>query len=79
MELYILHDADMERSTGKMYVECCLMCVRGGARRVLVGKSEVKRPLGRPRHRCDELQKVGWVETWTGLVWLRIWEDSELL
>jgi hypothetical protein len=46
---------------------------------VLVGKTEVKRALGRPRHRCDELQKIGWAETWTELMWLRIGTDGELL
>ena len=79
MELYRLHNADTEPSTGKIYVECCLMCVMEGATRVLVGKPEVKRPLGRTRHRCDDLQKIGWTETWTGLMWLRIGTDSELL
>jgi hypothetical protein len=48
MDLYRLHNADTQRSTGKVYVD---------ALRVLVGKPEVKRPLGRPRHRCDELKK----------------------
>ena len=62
-----------------MYVECCLMCVRGGARRVLVRKPEVKRPLGRPRHRYDELKKIGWADNWTGLMWHRIGTDGELL
>jgi hypothetical protein len=44
--------------------------------RVVVGKPEGKRPLGRPRHRREDnikmdLQEVGcWV--WTGLSWLRI-------
>jgi len=38
---------------------------RGGAYRVLVGKPEGKRPLGRPRHRWEDnikmdLQGVGW-------------------
>ena len=48
--------------------------------RVMVGKPEVKRPLGRPRHRCDdELKNIGWAETWTGLMWIRIGTDSELL
>jgi hypothetical protein len=42
--------------------------------RVLVGKSEGKRPLGRLRRRWEdnnrmELQEVG---VWTGLGWLRI-------
>ena len=37
---------------------------RRGAYRVLVGKSEGKRPLGRPRRRCEDnikmdLQEVG--------------------
>ena len=38
---------------------------RRGAYRVLVGKPDVKRPLGRPRHRWEDnikmdLQEVGW-------------------
>jgi hypothetical protein len=42
--------------------------------RVLVGKPEGKRPLGRPRHRWEDnikmdLQEVGVL---TGLKWLRI-------
>jgi hypothetical protein len=51
---------------------------RRGAYRVLVGKPEGKRPLGRPRHRWDDnikicLQKVGLGGgAWTGLIWLRI-------
>jgi hypothetical protein len=45
-----------------------------GAYRVLVGKPEGKRPLGRPRRRWEDnirmdLQEVG---VWTGLGWLRI-------
>jgi hypothetical protein len=41
--------------------------------RVLVGKPEGKRPLGRPRHRWEDnvrmdLQEVGiWCEDWIGL------------
>ena len=47
-----------------------------GVYMVLVGKSEGKRPLGRPRHRCEDnikmdLQEVGWV-VGTGWNWLRI-------
>jgi len=46
-----------------------------GVHRVLVGKPEGKRPLGRPRHRWDDnikmdLQEVGGVEN--GWSWLRI-------
>jgi hypothetical protein len=44
--------------------------------RVLVGKPEGKRPLGRPRRRGKngikmDTQGVGW-GTWIGLIWLRI-------
>jgi hypothetical protein len=44
--------------------------------RVLVGKPEGRGPLGRPRHRWEDNIKMifrKWdVETWTGLIWLRI-------
>jgi len=48
---------------------------RSGVYRVLVGKPEGKRPLGRPRPRWEDnikmdLQKVGW-RIWTGSSWLR--------
>jgi hypothetical protein len=41
--------------------------------RVLVGKPEGKRPLGRPRRRCEDnikmdLQEVGWV----GMDWIEL-------
>jgi hypothetical protein len=47
-----------------------------GAYRILVGRPEGRRPLGRPRRRYDDnikmnLQEVGW-GAWTGLIWLRI-------
>jgi hypothetical protein len=39
------------------------------AYRILVGKPEGKRPLGRPRRRWeDNIRMV----VWTGLIWLRI-------
>ena len=49
---------------------------RRGVYRVLVGKPEGKRPLGRPRCRWDnniktDLQEVGY-GVWTGSSWLRI-------
>jgi hypothetical protein len=31
---------------------------RRGAYRVLVGKPEGRRPLGRPRHRCEDNTKI---------------------
>jgi hypothetical protein len=48
-----------------------------GVCRALVGKPEGKRPLGRPRCRCEQ-NILGWmfrkwdVGLWTGLGWLRI-------
>jgi hypothetical protein len=49
--------------------------------RVLVGISEGKRPLGRPRRRCEDNikmdpQEVGW-RPWTGLIWLRTGAGGE--
>jgi len=43
-------------------------------------KPEGKRPLGRPRRRCEnnikmDIQEVGW-GTWTGSSWLRIGTDG---
>jgi hypothetical protein len=48
---------------------------RRGVYRVLVGKPEGRRPLGRPRRRWDynikmDLQEVGF-GAWTGSIWLR--------
>jgi len=47
--------------------------------RVLFAKREVKRPLGRPRSRWEDiymdLQAVGW-GTWTGSIWLRLGTDG---
>jgi hypothetical protein len=53
-----------------------------GVYRILVGRPEGRRPLGRPRHRWEDikmdLQKVGW-GAWTGLIWLRIETGGGLL
>jgi hypothetical protein len=53
------------------------------AYRLLVGKQEGKRPLGRPRRRLvdnirTDLERWDGV-MWTGLVWLRIGTGGELL
>jgi hypothetical protein len=47
-----------------------------GAYRILVGRPEVRKSLGRPRRRWEanikmDLQEVEW-GAWTGLIWLRI-------
>jgi hypothetical protein len=53
--------------------------------RTLVGKPEVKRPLGRPRRRWVDnikmdLREIGWYGVvWTGLVCFRIGTIGELL
>jgi len=44
--------------------------------RILVGKPQGKRPLGKPRHRWEDnikihRQEVGW-KARTGLIWTRI-------
>jgi hypothetical protein len=49
---------------------------RRGVYRVLVGKPEGKRPLGRPRRRWGDNIKIDFEEVecglWTGSNWLRI-------
>jgi hypothetical protein len=46
--------------------------------RILVGKSEGKRPLGRPRRRCldtimMDLKEIGW----NGMDWIDVTEDRD--
>jgi hypothetical protein len=53
------------------------------AYKILVGRPEGRRPLGRPRCRWDDnikmdLQEVEW-GVWTGLIWLRIGTGGGLL
>jgi hypothetical protein len=54
-----------------------------GAYSVLVGKSEGKIPLGRPRHRWEDNIKIYVQEVvcegWTASVWLRIGTSGGLL
>jgi hypothetical protein len=59
------------------------MAYKRNSYRLLVGKPEGKRPLGRPR--LGGWIILGWIlerwdgVIWTGLVWLRIGTDGELL
>ena len=51
---------------------------RRGVYRVLVGRLEGKRPLGRPMHRWDynikmDLREVGWV----GMDWIDLAQDRD--
>jgi hypothetical protein len=50
-----------------------------GGEGILVGKTDVKRPLGRPRRRCEDSNKMDRaldVGLWTGSIWLRILTGS---
>jgi hypothetical protein len=54
-----------------------------GTYRILVGRPEGRRPLGRPRRRWEDnikmdLEEVG-CGAWTGLIWLRIGTGGGLL
>jgi hypothetical protein len=58
------------------------MVARRGAYRLLFGKPEGKRPLEKPRCRWKDNIKMNiqsvW-RVWTGLIWLGIGRDIELL
>jgi hypothetical protein len=46
--------------------------------RILVGKPEGKRPLGRPRHICVDNNKMDFVEIgWVGMYWIDLAEDRD--
>jgi hypothetical protein len=46
--------------------------------RVLVGKPEGKRPLGRPRHRWENGIRMDLRETgWCGVDWIRMAQDRD--
>jgi hypothetical protein len=49
------------------------------AYRILVGKPEGKRPLGRPRRRWVDNIKIDLREIWTGSIWRRIGTSGGLL
>jgi hypothetical protein len=59
------------------------MWARSTAYRVLVGKPEGKRPLGKSRHRWQDNIKPTLEEEngmlWTGLIWLRIGNSGGIL
>jgi hypothetical protein len=54
---------------------CSMYGEKTGVYRILVGKPEGRRPLGRPTHRWEDnikinLTEVGW-RAWTGSIWFR--------
>jgi hypothetical protein len=76
-DLYSLHDlVRMIKSRMRWVGHVALMGEGRGVYRILVGKPEGKRPLGRPRCRWED--KIGWIfRKWnvgvrTGWGWLRI-------
>jgi hypothetical protein len=49
-----------------------------GAFRVLVGRVEERRPLGRPRNRWEDDIKIDLVEVrWEGVDWVDLVQDKE--
>jgi hypothetical protein len=66
----------------KLHNEMARACSTNGekrtAYRILVGKPEGKRPLGRPRHRWVGNIKMDRM-VWIGLIWLRIETSGGLL
>jgi hypothetical protein len=55
----------------------------GNACKILIGKPERKRPLGRPRHRWEDDTRMDLREwgrgVWTVYIWLRIGTSDGLL
>jgi hypothetical protein len=53
---------------------CSMKGAKGNAYRILVGKSEEKRPLGKSRHRWEDNIKINIKHevVCTGLIWLKI-------
>jgi hypothetical protein len=50
----------------------------GNARRVLAGKPKVKRPFGRPRHRCEDNISIELIEIgWNCVNWIQLAQDRK--
>jgi hypothetical protein len=46
------------------------------AYKVSMGKPKIRRPLGRPRRRWEDIKSIfkkWYVGVWAGLIWLRLW------
>jgi hypothetical protein len=48
-----------------------------GAYRILVGRPEGRRPLGRPRHRSEDNIKMHLQEVGGGMDWIELPEDRD--
>jgi hypothetical protein len=45
--------------------------------RILVGRPEGRRPLGRPRHRWEDNIKMGLQEVGLGMEWIELAQDRD--
>jgi hypothetical protein len=78
-ELYVPNIIQVIKSRRMRWVECVLhMEERRGTYRILVGRPEGRRPLGRPRHGWEDyikmdLQEVGW----GSMDWIDLAQDRE--
>jgi len=55
---------------------------RKGAYKVLMWKPKIRRPLGRHRHRWEDIKSIfkkWYMGVWAGLIWLRLWTGGERL
>jgi hypothetical protein len=54
-----------------------------GCRHVFIRKPEGREPLGKPRHRWDDVNKEflnkSFGTAWTGFIWLWTWTGGEVL
>jgi hypothetical protein len=48
-----------------------------GAYRILVGRPEGRRPLGRPRHRWEDNIKMVLQEVWWDMDWIELAQDRD--
>jgi hypothetical protein len=48
-----------------------------GAYRILVGRPEGRRPLGRPRRRWDNIKMDLQEAVWGGMVWIELVQDRD--
>jgi hypothetical protein len=71
----------MEYDVANLRHAACVGQMRN-AYKILVGKSERRRPVGRPKHRLDENERICGEyggKLWNGFICPRIWTSGEIL